>query len=158
MYLHTVSTAFAYPHHTPSIARSDQRMVLVSCDSWKRLEHLPGAGCQITGGPLMRYIVTPLHAGHSPDSGPCHVPLSPQALAHLYARYLALIKARRLPKDTTFGEFYRVWRSGRRGENEVGLDDGAIRSGPSTDKQPITRPDQQLHGVVRTIVLLADFP
>lgn len=106
----------------------------------------------------MRYTVSSLYAGHTPDPGPCPVPLSPQALAHLYARYLALIKARRLPKDTTFDEFYRVWRSGRRGENEVGLDDGAIRSGPSTDKQLITRPDQQLRGVVKTIVLLADFP
>ena len=40
----------------------------------------------------------------------------------------------------TFEQYYTVWRAGRRGENLVGLDDGAVDPGPSTDKQLITRP------------------
>lgn len=106
----------------------------------------------------MRHTLAPLRLGQDLHSGPCPVPLSPQAIAQLYARFLALKGAKRLPADTTFEEYYRIWRSRRRGENQVGLDDGATRPGPSTDKQLISRPDQQLRGVVRTIVLLADFP
>ncbi|MDP9318167.1 MAG: M6 family metalloprotease domain-containing protein [Actinomycetota bacterium] len=106
----------------------------------------------------MRYTVTPLRTRHTTESGLCSVPLSPQAIAHLYARFLSLKSARRLPGDTTFEDFYTIWRSRRRGENRVGLDDGAIMPGASIDKQLIARPDQQLRGVVRTIVLLADFP
>jgi immune inhibitor A len=98
------------------------------------------------------------HTDHqSHDGHPCPVPLAPQALAQLYARYLELMESRRLPAETTFEQFYWVWRSGRRGENCVGLDDGALISAPSTDKQPITRPDKALHGVIRTLVLLVDF-
>ena len=58
----------------------------------------------------------------------------------------------------TFEQYFWVWRSGRRGENLVGLDDGALEQRPSTDKQLITRPDRQLGGVIRTLVLLVDFP
>lgn len=106
----------------------------------------------------MRYTLTSLRPGYAPDSAPCVVPLSPQAIAQLYARFLALKGAKRLPADTTFEDFFRIWRSRRRGENQVGLDDGAVMPGPGTDKQLIARPDKQLGGVVRTIVLLADFP
>jgi immune inhibitor A len=106
----------------------------------------------------MRHPLTPVDDQHGCDSAPCPVPLSPQALARLYGRYLALKKARRLDAGVSFEEFYRVWRSGRRGENQVGLDDGETRSGPSTDKQLITRPPQQLRGVIQTLVLLVDFP
>lgn len=58
----------------------------------------------------------------------------------------------------TFEQYYRVWRSGRRGENFVGLDDGAVTPGPSSDQQLITRPSKQLKGVIKTLVLLVDFP
>jgi immune inhibitor A len=88
----------------------------------------------------------------------CPVPISPQALTQLYARFIELKQTRRLPAATTFEEYYSVWRSGRRGENFVGLDDGALTQGPSTDKQLITRPARELHGVIRTLVLLVDFP
>lgn len=88
----------------------------------------------------------------------CPVPLSPQALAQLYARFLELKQSRRLPGTMTFEEYFWVWRSGRRGENFVGLDDGALTHGPSSDKQLITRPATKLQGVVRTLVLLVDFP
>ena len=47
-------------------------------------------------------------------------------------------------------------RAARR--NLVSLDDGALEQGPSTDKQLITRPDRQLGGVIRTLVLLVNFP
>lgn len=88
----------------------------------------------------------------------CQVPLAPHALARLYTRYLELKNARRLPVDMTFEEYYTFWRSGRRGESFVGLDDGAVAPGLSSDKQLITRPPSQLAGVIRTIVLLVDFP
>ncbi|HET6954657.1 MAG TPA: M6 family metalloprotease domain-containing protein [Acidimicrobiales bacterium] len=79
-------------------------------------------------------------------------------MAQLYARFLELRQSRRLPEKMTFEEYYLVWRSGRRGENFIGLDDGAVAHGPSTDKQLITRPPTELHGVIRTLVLLVDFP
>jgi immune inhibitor A len=79
-------------------------------------------------------------------------------MAQLYTRFLELKNSNRLPPGTTFEQYYDVWRSGRRGENFVGLDDGAITHGPSTDKELITRPDVQLKGVIRTVVLLVDFP
>jgi immune inhibitor A len=91
-------------------------------------------------------------------SSPCPVPISPDALAQLYARFLELKGSRRLPVEMTFEEYFSVWRSGRRGENFVGLDDGATRHGPSTDAQLITRPSTRLKGAIRTVVLLADFP
>jgi immune inhibitor A len=58
----------------------------------------------------------------------------------------------------TFEQYFWVWRSGRRGENFVGLDDGAVTHGPSRDKQLIARPSKKLKGVIRTVVLLVDFP
>lgn len=108
----------------------------------------------------MRHTVRPFRGqqGHHCAEQPCRVPLSPQAMAGLYAQYLALQQARRLPGDLTFEQYYRVWISELRGENLVGLDDGALRPGASTDKQLITRPTTKLAGVVRTVVLLVDFP
>ncbi len=105
----------------------------------------------------MRHTVRPFRA-HQCTTGPCRVPLSPEALANLYAHYLALQDAHRLPKALTFEQYYRVWVSELRGENFVGLDDGALRHHPSTEKQLITRPTTRLTGVVRTVVLLVDFP
>ncbi len=105
----------------------------------------------------MRHTVHPFRA-HSCSTAPCPVPLSPQAMAHLHARHLARREARRLPRELTFEQYYRVWISELRGENVVGLDDGALRQSPSTDKRLITRPETRLAGVIRTIVLLVDFP
>lgn len=105
----------------------------------------------------MRHTLTPVRH-HACSEGACPVPLSPQALAQLYARFLELKQSRRLPESMTFEEYYRVWRSGRRGENFVGLDDGALTHGSSGDKQLITKPSKQLKGVIRTLVLLVDFP
>ncbi|MER7705596.1 M6 family metalloprotease domain-containing protein [Kitasatospora sp. NPDC097605] len=111
----------------------------------------------------MRYTLTPLRPSvpdlptpHHPHA--CPVPLSPDALQALHDEYLNLIETRRLPKHITFGQYYYVWRSRVRGENVIGLDDGATRPGPSTDAQLITRPSKQLKGVVRTMVLLVEFP
>jgi immune inhibitor A len=58
----------------------------------------------------------------------------------------------------TFDQYYAVWRSSRRGENFVGLDDGALHLAPSTNKQLIGRPTKALKGVIPTLVLLVDFP
>lgn len=108
----------------------------------------------------MRVTLSPIRFGtHSRSSNhPCAVPMSPQALAELYARFQELQASRRLPESMTFEQFYWVWRSGRRGENFVGLDDGSMTEGPSTDKQLIARPDTRLRGTIRTLVLLVDFP
>ena len=89
--------------------------------------------------------------------GPCLVPMAPQAMAELYRYYLSLRRSRRLPASTTFARFYEIWRSERRGENVIGLDDGAVHRGPSTDRQLIDRPATPLRGVVHTLVLLVDF-
>jgi immune inhibitor A len=108
----------------------------------------------------MRVTLSPWHvnARHCSCEDPCPVPLSPQALAELYARYQELLRSRRLPPSTTFEQYYSVWRSGRRGENFVGLDDGSMTEGPSSDKELIARPQKQLKGTIRTLVLLVDFP
>lgn len=105
----------------------------------------------------MRYWVKPIRH-HICRNAFCQVPLSPDALAQLYARYLELRQARRLPKDLTFDQFYAVWRSGRRSENFVGLDDGAIQHRPSPEKKLIDHPPKALKGVIQTLVLLVDFP
>ncbi|WP_410791049.1 M6 family metalloprotease domain-containing protein [Kribbella sp. C-35] len=105
----------------------------------------------------MRYLLTPLPR-HESMAAACPVPLSPQALAQLYARFLELKQSRRLPADMTFEQYYSVWRSGRRGESLEGLDDGSLDQGPATGRLLIDRPDRQLRGVVKTLVLLADFP
>jgi len=57
----------------------------------------------------------------------------------------------------TFQEYFAVWSSGLRGENVVGLDDGATEQAASTEPQLINRPPRQLRGTIRTIVLLVDF-
>lgn len=90
-------------------------------------------------------------------NGRCLVPPAPRLMAQLYARYLELHKARRLPEDMTFDQFFYFWSAARRNDNFVGLDDGATVHGPSTEPQMIVRPPSRLSGVVRTIVLLVDF-
>jgi immune inhibitor A len=88
----------------------------------------------------------------------CQIPPHPALLAQLHARFTELMQQRRLPRRMTFEQFYAVWRATRRGENVVGLDDGAVIGGPSTDFQAIDRPPRVLKGVVKTLVLLVDFP
>lgn len=87
----------------------------------------------------------------------CVAPPSPELMAQLYAKYLELRQERRLPQEMTFDQFFYFWSASRRSENFIGLDDGATEHRPSTDLQLITRPPQALRGVIRTIVLLADF-
>ncbi len=88
----------------------------------------------------------------------CRVPPSPKLMAQLYARYTELLQSKRISADMTFNQFFSFWSSSRRSENFVGLDDGAIEHRPSTDVQRITRPPKVLQGVIRTLVLLVDFP
>ena len=104
----------------------------------------------------MRHTVYPMQSG-SCGTELCLVPMSPQALAELHAHYLELQRTKRLPETISFEQYYWVWRAEHRGENVVGLDDGSVSLGPSTDKQLITRPNTKLQGVVRTVVLLVDF-
>lgn len=87
----------------------------------------------------------------------CCVPPSPQLMLELYTRWKGLIASKRLPARITFDDFYLIWRSSRRGENYVGLDDGSTKNAPAADKQLISRPEKMLKGVVRTMVLLVDF-
>ncbi len=99
-------------------------------------------------------------ANHHHCIRPCQVPLSPDAMTQLYARYVELINSGRLPKDMGFEQYYAVWRSGRRGGDLQGLDDGANPIGIENphSQYKITRPTDQLRGVVQTLVLLVDFP
>ncbi|MFF1907351.1 M6 family metalloprotease domain-containing protein [Kitasatospora sp. NPDC058218] len=106
----------------------------------------------------MRHILTPLRHHPVDDDHPCPVPMSPDALASVHARYEELIETGRLPKSITFAQYYYVWRARRRGENVIGLDDGAVRPGPRSGAQLITHPFKKLRKVVRTLVLLVDFP
>lgn len=87
----------------------------------------------------------------------CLVPPSPQLRARLFAEYRHLIAQRRLPQNLRFQDYYQVWRSQRRGENKVGLDDGALEASNIRTVQTIDRPNRQLRGVIRTLVLLVDF-
>ncbi|MFC5146870.1 M6 family metalloprotease domain-containing protein [Streptomyces aureoversilis] len=96
---------------------------------------------------------------HTCTTRACPVPLAPDALAGLYVTYLDLLESGGLPKDTTFEQYYYVWRSGRRGVKRIGLDDGAVRVGPAAGgRELIERPSTKLKGVIRTLVLLVDFP
>jgi immune inhibitor A len=105
----------------------------------------------------MLYEITPFRPGRCTHAR-CEVPASPQALSQLYVRYLELIKTGRLPQSMSFDDYYWVWRSSLRGEKFLGLDDGAVRHGPAGLKEMIDRPTQALKGVVKTKVLLVDFP
>lgn len=88
----------------------------------------------------------------------CAVPPSPQLLAQLYARFLSLKADGRLPPTFSFDDYYKVWRSSRRGAKYEGLDDGALEFGGARTRELIDRPPVHLAGEVRTLVLLVDFP
>src|SRR5262245_38052851 len=87
----------------------------------------------------------------------CQVPPSPDLIAQLYARFLALQKEGRLPKEMEFEQYYRVWRSNRRGSKYLGLDDGGTVHVTHEPHELINRPPRRLQGEIRTLVLLADF-
>jgi immune inhibitor A len=87
----------------------------------------------------------------------CQVPPSPELLLQLYARWKSLIESKRLPKGVSFESFYQIWRSTRRSENFVGLDDGKIVHGRADQPQMIDRPPAALKGPIKTVVLLVDF-
>ncbi|SFM27475.1 M6 family metalloprotease domain-containing protein [Rugamonas rubra] len=105
----------------------------------------------------MFHSIRPLGNHHCCNTQ-CRVPPSPTLIAQLYARFLELKENRRIDLGATFEDYYRFWRSSRRGENFVGLDDGALAHGTSTEKQLIDRPSKQLNGQIQTLVLLVDFP
>jgi immune inhibitor A len=88
----------------------------------------------------------------------CLVPPSPDLLGQLYARFLALRAEGRLAPHITFQDYYKVWRSSRRGPNTIGLDDGEMLEGAAKGVLRIDRPVQKLRGEIRTLVLLVDFP
>lgn len=88
----------------------------------------------------------------------CQVPPSPELLARLLERYNELKSEGRVPRSLTFKQFFDVWASKRRGPGYAGLDDGDTAHGPRPRVMQISRPPKQLRGVVRTLVLLVDFP
>lgn len=88
----------------------------------------------------------------------CPVPPSPTLMARLLERYNELMTQGRIPRNLTFKQFFDVWASNRRGEDFMGLDDGRMKHGPSLPAQLIARPAKKLAGVVKTIVLLVEFP
>ncbi|HEX4936065.1 MAG TPA: M6 family metalloprotease domain-containing protein, partial [Gemmatimonadaceae bacterium] len=88
----------------------------------------------------------------------CFVPPSPGLMLNLLQRYRELLEEKRLPKGTTFKQFFDLWVSARRGESLVGLDDGFLESAPAGGAAALQRPRVRLKGVVKTVVLLVDFP
>ncbi|MBF8191414.1 M6 family metalloprotease domain-containing protein [Nonomuraea sp. K274] len=84
------------------------------------------------------------------------VPLAPDALAKLETRFHDLKAAGLLPEHLTFGDYFAVWRSERRGPGPAGRDDGALTP-HAGGVNLIARPPRKLKGVIKTLVLLADF-
>lgn len=105
----------------------------------------------------MRYAFKPF-SGCPCRQARCAVPASPGLISQLYARYLSLRAEGRLSPEMTFEEFYKVWRSSRRGPNNVGLDDGKLHPGGIKGPLRIDQPAVKLAGEIRTLVLLVDFP
>jgi len=87
----------------------------------------------------------------------CLVPPSPDLIAQLYTRFLSLMAEGRLPSGMTFDQYYRVWRSNRRGSKYLGLDDGSLNHAAHIPHELIDRPPRKLAGEIRTLVLLVDF-
>jgi immune inhibitor A len=106
----------------------------------------------------MLYQVSPLRT-HSCTSTFCQVPPSPALMAQLKAKYTELIQKKLLPTTISFSDYYQVWRSERRSENLVGLDDGAtiLNQNGAFEQILRPRPNTELNGVVQTLVLLVDF-
>jgi immune inhibitor A len=76
----------------------------------------------------------------------------------VYARFIELRESGLLPESLTFEDYFATWSAGLRGENLVGLDDGATHQAKAAEgAELIDRPPIQLVGAIRTIVLLVDF-
>lgn len=106
----------------------------------------------------MIYSATPFST-RTCNKSQCEVPPSPELIAELHARYLSLKADGRLPKQMSFDAYYQFWRSSRRGTRFEGLDDTRVNHGPArADLELIDRPAKKLHGEIRTMVLLVDFP
>lgn len=88
----------------------------------------------------------------------CGVPPSPRLMDSLLRRFTDLMAQKRLPPGTTFKQWFDIWVSSRRGENFAGLDDARLEHGTRGAAALISRPPKKLKGVVRTLVLLVDFP
>ncbi len=88
----------------------------------------------------------------------CKVPMSPQLLLELYAKFKGLVYENKLPEGFEFKKYLSVWATTRRGENFCGLDDGKTFHAPKKNAQMIDRPPSLLKGTVKTLVLLVDFP
>lgn len=88
----------------------------------------------------------------------CYVPPSPDLLQSLLQRWTDLIAEKRLPPDMTFKQWFDFWVSSRRGESYFGLDDARVNFAPHVNAELISRPKKKLAGIVRTVVLLVDFP
>ncbi len=88
----------------------------------------------------------------------CQVPPSPGLMQNLLQRWTDLIAEKRLPANTTFKQWFDYWVSSRRGESFFGLDDARTVHAPKSSAALISRPKKKLQGIVRTIVLLVDFP
>ncbi len=88
----------------------------------------------------------------------CYVPPSPGLLQNLLQRWTDLIAEKRLPPDMTFKQWFDFWVSSRRGESFFGLDDARVNFAPHVSAELISRPKKKLAGIVRTVVLLVDFP
>jgi immune inhibitor A len=102
----------------------------------------------------LRPMLLPDHA----QGARCQVPPSPQLMHNLLQRWTDLMAEKRLPTDMTFKQWFDFWVSSRRGESLRGLDDGRLDHAPRTRAALIDRPQKKLVGVVRTLVLLVDFP
>ena len=101
--------------------------------------------------------VIPLPGPRSCRRSRCLVPPSSGLMADLLARFESLQQEGRIPRSITFEQFFAIWRSSRRGENLIGLDDGASTSDVREKPQLIERPPKLLAGEIRTLVLLVDF-
>ena len=97
--------------------------------------------------------------GHPECDRPrCQVPPSPGLMQNLLQRWTDLIAEKRLPPETTFKQWFDYWVSSRRGESFFGLDDARMAHAPKSSAALISRPKKKLQGIVRTVVLLVDFP
>lgn len=92
------------------------------------------------------------------SDAPCRVPPSPGLMQSLLQRWRDLIADGKLAKDISFKQWFDFWISSRRGESFPGLDDGRREATAQRGAQKIDRPDKKLAGIVRTVVLLVDFP
>ncbi|MCC6412884.1 MAG: M6 family metalloprotease domain-containing protein [Saprospiraceae bacterium] len=63
-----------------------------------------------------------------------------------------------MPEHFTFTDFFHFWASSRRSEPMHGLDDGHLEHSTETELARIVRPGKKLRGVIKTMVLLVDFP